>query len=414
MKKTVVELFAGVGGFRCGLNNVSLENDVVTENNDWSFVWSNQWEPSTKTQDAYNCYIKRFGNQKENVNKDIATIDKKDIPDHTLLCGGFPCQDYSVAHSLSSEKGIEGKKGVLWWQIVEILETKKSPFVFLENVDRLLISPAKQRGRDFAIMLKTFFDNGYAVQWQVINAADYGFPQKRKRIFIFACRKSTKYFSYLQEKNLKDIICKYGIFQKAFPHKENNSHEEKTFDLTTFKDVVDVSDNFRGAFLNSGVMIDGKIFTTKTESISEEITPLKNILVQQPVASNFFLKENEIERFKYLKGTKRIPRKKPNGEKYIYSEGQMAFPDSLDAPARTMLTSESTVNRSTHVVKDVVSQELRYLTPIEAERINCFPDDWTNTGMTIKKRYFMMGNALVVGIIKRIEPFITDIINLEE
>ena len=69
MEKTVVELFAGVGGFRCGLNNVTLINDKVKENGNWKFVWANQWEPLTKSQDAYDCYTLRFGKE------DVSNVD---------------------------------------------------------------------------------------------------------------------------------------------------------------------------------------------------------------------------------------------------------------------------------------------------------------------------------------------------
>lgn len=194
MEKTAIELFAGVGGFRVGLNHVSSfdEKGKAVENGNFHFLWANQWEPSTKIQHAYDCYSKRFASSSsENSNVDISKVNKKDIPDHSLLCGGFPCQDYSVAHSLSKEKGIEGKKGVLWWQIRDILIAKKTPFVFLENVDRLIKSPAKQRGRDFGIMLRCLADLGYAVEWRVINAAEYGLPQRRRRTYIFAYRKNT-------------------------------------------------------------------------------------------------------------------------------------------------------------------------------------------------------------------------------
>lgn len=93
MEKTVVELFAGVGGFRVGLNNIEGfdENGKAIENRDWKFVWANQWEPSTKTQPAYECYKSRFGD--ECVNQNIQEVDKTTIPNHTLLVGGFPCQD---------------------------------------------------------------------------------------------------------------------------------------------------------------------------------------------------------------------------------------------------------------------------------------------------------------------------------
>lgn len=215
MEKKVVELFAGVGGFRCGLNDVKLENNKVIENNKWDFVWANQWEPSTKSQEAYNCYTERFGTTNTS-NIDIFKVNKKDIPDHTLLVGGFPCQDYSVAQTLSNSKGIEGKKGVLWWAINDILKIKKPPFVFLENVDRLLLSPASQRGRDFGIILKCFYDNDYSVEWRVINAGDYGLTQKRRRIYIIAYHKSTKYYKKQEKLNMKDIIFEKGIFAKQF------------------------------------------------------------------------------------------------------------------------------------------------------------------------------------------------------
>ena len=175
MEKTLVELFAGVGGFRCGLNHVELKNDKVVEKGNWKCLWANQWEPATKSQEAYDCYSKRFGS--DNVsNVDIFEVDKHEIPDHTLLVGGFPCQDYSVAQTLSNSKGIEGKKGVLWWAIEQTLAIKQPPFVLLENVDRLLLSPAKQRGRDFGMILRSFYENGYDVQWRVINAGEYGLP----------------------------------------------------------------------------------------------------------------------------------------------------------------------------------------------------------------------------------------------
>jgi len=415
MEKTVVELFAGVGGFRCGLNNVELVNDKVIEHGNWNFVWANQWEPSTKIQHAFDCYNKRFGESKNHSNEDITKVDKKTIPNHTLLVGGFPCQDYSVARTLSSEKGIEGKKGVLWWDIAEILKVKKPPFVLLENVDRLLISPSKQRGRDFGIMLRTFADNGYAVEWRVINASDYGFAQKRRRVFIFAYRNSTNYFKKTKKQNFKNIIFQDGIFAKAFPIL-NEYDKESTCDISkkVYPDLVELSNNFKGDFYNAGFMKDYMINSFKTKSITEPILPLKNIIEKNGVDDKFYISERFVEKLEYLKGSKRIRRFRPNGKPYFYSEGNMDFPDSLEKPARTMLTSESSVNRSSHIISDPITNKLRIITPIEAERINGFPDNWTNTGMPDKRRYFMMGNALVVGIIRRLNHYIEGIVDNEE
>ena len=413
MEKTVVELFAGVGGFRCGLNKVKFKNNIVKENKDWKFVWTNQWEPSTKTQEAFDCYVKRFGN-KDVSNVDIFQVDKKNIPNHTLLVGGFPCQDYSVAQTLSNSKGIEGKKGVLWWAINDILKTKKPPFVLLENVDRLLLSPSKQRGRDFGIILRSFLDNGYAVEWRVINAAEYGLPQKRRRVFIFAYHKSTKYYKSLSQSNPKDIIFKDGMFVKQFPIKDvelefNTSNLSK--DL--FQNLLEVSDKFKTQFYNAGIMMNGKVYTSKVISDCDKIFPLKKIIQQEEVENKFFLSEEKYEKFKYLKSNKRIPRVKPNGEEYFYTEGAMACPDNLESPARTMLTSEGGISRTTHIVEDYKTKKIRLLTPIECERINGFPDNWTNTGMSDKKRNFMMGNALVVGIIEGIGEELSVIIDKE-
>ena len=220
MEKTVVELFAGVGGFRIGLNDIIMVEDSgkAIEEGNFKFVWMNQWEPSTKVQHAFDCYNTRFPSYNgENSNMDISLVNKENIPSHTLLCGGFPCQDYSVAHSLSKEKGIEGKKGVLWWQIRDILVAKKPPFVLLENVDRLLKSPAKQRGRDFGIMLRCFEDLGYGVEWRVINASEYGMPQRRRRIYIFAFHKSTKYYKKIKKIESRKIVLSNGIFAGTFP-----------------------------------------------------------------------------------------------------------------------------------------------------------------------------------------------------
>ncbi|MBE6509484.1 MAG: DNA (cytosine-5-)-methyltransferase [Methanobrevibacter sp.] len=418
MEKTVVELFAGVGGFRCGFNDVEFDGETVDEQNNWNFVWANQWEPSTKTQAAFDCYTERFG-EDSCLCQDIGEVDKTIIPDHTLLVGGFPCQDYSVARSLSNEKGIEGKKGVLWWQIAEVLETKQPPFVLLENVDRLLRSPSTQRGRDFGIMLRSLLDNGYAVEWRVINAAEYGFPQKRRRVFIFAYHESTNYFKKMKKYSPEQIVYSDGIFAKNFPIKDVKSKKGNTsISQDEFEDIVYISDEFNFHFFNAGVMVDGIIHTYKIEPEDcEEITTLGDILEKDEVDEKYFLLDEKLEKWTFLKGSKKIERTKPNGEKYYFSEGKLSFPDKLDVPARTMLTSESTTNRSSHVVKDNVSGNLRTLTPVEAERIQMFPDNWTNIeskAMTERRRFFMMGNALVVGVVQRLGHYLEKIVEEED
>lgn len=416
MDKTAIELFAGVGGFRIGLNHVEGfdENGKAIENGNFKFLWANQWEPSTKVQHAFDCYNYRFGgSSSENSNQDISLVDKKTIPNHTLLTGGFPCQDYSVAHSLSKEKGIEGKKGVLWWQIRDILIAKKTPFIFLENVDRLIKSPAKQRGRDFGIMLRCLSDLGYAVEWRVINAAEYGLPQRRRRTYIFAYSKTTNFYKNIKKEKTIDVITNKGIFAKSFPIVKDNIEIKEANLIDGYEDVVNVSNDFKFGFENTGFMIDGKVYTAKTKPVEEKAITLGEI-AQLDADNHYYLNDEETAKFKYLRGSKKIPRVDANGFEYIYSEGAMSEYDDLSLPGRTMLTSEGSINRSTHIIKDPVTNKLRILTPVECERLNQFPDNWTNYKMPEKRRYFMMGNALVCGIIKRLGFEIEKIIEEEK
>lgn len=415
MKKTVIELFAGVGGFRVGLNNIKGFNEQgkAIENRDWDFVWANQWEPSTKIQHAYDCYVTRFGNECSNVN--ISKVDAKTIPNHSLLCGGFPCQDYSVARSLSNEKGIEGKKGVLFWDIARILKEKNTPFFLLENVDRLLKSPSKQRGRDFGIMLRTLSDLGYNVEWRIINAADYGAAQRRRRIFIFGWKQTLKYNKQIKFDEAKHYIYKAGLFAQCFPVElpANICDNSNEIDLLQYKDTVEMTSEFKENFENTGVMINGTVLTEKTNPIQEKPITLGEIRETRTGLDAYILTGDKKDKFTYLRGAKKIARTKPNGEPYFYSEGSMSPYDSLDLPGRTMLTSESSVNRSTHIIPDMETGELRILTPIEAERLQGFPDNWTDTGMPENRRYFMMGNALVTNVINRLEPKLHEIIENE-
>ena len=427
MDRTVVELFAGVGGFRCGFNEVKEFDSKTGRANEgkkpnWDFVWANQWEPSTKTQAAFDCYCERFGESENHVCKDIHEITTKEmdsIPKHTVLVGGFPCQDYSVARSLSNEKGIEGKKGVLWWDIARVIEAKTPPFVLLENVDRLLRSPSTQRGRDFGIMLRTFLNNGYAVEWRVINAAEYGFPQKRRRVFIFAYHESTNYYKNMIDVSPEQIIHERGIFASNFPIKDKELQKlDKVIPQGNYeKDMLHINKNFDFHFFNAGIMLNGKINTYKVEPVEcNEITTLGDVL-EKEVDEKYIIPKEKLKKWKDLKYPKRIERTKPNGETYCYSEGKVACPDYLDRPARTMLTSESTTNRSSHIIGvDKKNKIYRTLTPIEAERIQMFPDNWTNVkskAMTERRRYFVMGNALVVGIVKKLGKSLEEIVDKE-
>ncbi|MDO4755805.1 MAG: DNA (cytosine-5-)-methyltransferase, partial [Parabacteroides sp.] len=395
----VVELFAGVGGFRIGLEGASDAYETI---------WNNQWEPSTKHQDASLVYQARFGRNGHS-NRDINLVKTEDIPNHDLLVGGFPCQDYSVAATLSRSGGIEGQKGVLWWQIYRILQEKgedRPNYIFFENVDRLLNSPATQRGRDFAIILASLADLGYIVEWRVINAADYGMPQRRRRTYIVGYRKNSVVANRIEE--LNNWVLYDGVMAQAFPFEQ----KEASLSIFDIKGTIqEVSKDFNkekkdSPFGNAGIMIDRHVYSVDAQPIYSGISQtLGNILVDESfVPDDFFISDEDLPKWKYEKGAKKINRVSKEGFEYTFSEGGMAFPDYLDKPSRTMITGEggNSPSRFKHVV-NTPSGRYRRLIPIELERLNMFPDNHTyHPDVSDGRRAFLMGNALVCGIIELI------------
>lgn len=397
-KIKVVELFAGVGGFRIGLEGAS---------DDYETIWNNQWEPSTIHQDASLVYRARFGS-KGHCNEDINNVDTANIPNHDLLVGGFPCQDYSVASTLSHSGGIEGKKGVLWWQIYRILQEKgeqRPHYLFFENVDRLLSSPAKQRGRDFAIILASLADLGYTIEWRIINAAEYGMPQRRRRIYIIGYYKGSTIEKKIED--FKNWILFDGVMAKAFPLEQKNKLGSSLKIEGTIKEV---SDNFNvkqknSPFGNTGIMANRQVYTIDTTPVynGTYMTLGGNIVDESLVPDNFFIPISDIARWEYEKGAKKIERTSKEGYKYIFSEGGMSFPDALDRPSRTIITGEggTSPSRFKHVIR-TPSGRYRRLIPLELERLNMFPDNHTyHPDVNDGRRAFLMGNALVCGIIQR-------------
>jgi len=398
-KIRVVELFAGVGGFRIGLEGASDAYETI---------WNNQWEPSTQHQDASLVYRARFGS-KGHSNKDINLVPTSDIPDHDLLVGGFPCQDYSVAASLSRSGGIEGKKGVLWWQIYRILNEKgeKRPqYIFFENVDRLLNSPATQRGRDFAIILASLADLGYIVEWRIINAADYGMPQRRRRTYIVGYLKNSVVAQKIER--MADWVEFDGVMAKAFEFRPKHGTLSE-FDIEGT--VQEVSANFNkdkktSPLGNAGMMMNRHVYSVDAEAVYDgpRQTLGGNLVDEGLVPEEYFISDEELPKWQYEKGAKKINRVSKEGFEYLYSEGGMAFPDYLDQPSRTIITGEggTAPSRFKHVVK-TPSGRYRRLLPIELERMNMFPDNHTlHAEVSDGRRAFLMGNALVCGVVEQI------------
>ena len=418
MIKTI-ELFAGVGGFRVGLEKESNKGQ-------FSIVWSNQWEPGSKVQSASDIYVKNFGDENHSCEDVTEVVNRrfKTIPDHDLLVGGFPCQDYSVARSLKKASGIKGKKGVLWWSIYNIIRKKRSKaprYLMLENVDRLLKSPTSQRGKDFAIMLASLSDLGYAVEWRVINASDYGMPQKRKRVYIMAYRKNTSAYKKIKKLSKDGLSSNWifndGLMQEAFPMTFSDMFADSFNIEGSVEDISENHEQFNESkrpFANAGLILDRQVFTSKGKAIFKGEPILLDHVVQKnedKIPDEFFIDESDLKEWKKAKNAKSIPRVSKDGYEYNYSEGNMAFPDKLDRPSRTIVTGEGgkSVSRFKHVIQ-TDSGRYRRLLPLELERLNMFDDDWT-LGAPDAKRAFFMGNALVVGIVEKLSNSLLKEIN---
>ncbi len=407
----VAELFAGVGGFRLGLDGYHdpehPEFDMPAAG-PFQTVWANQWEPpgSESKQFAWRCYEQRFG-EGSCVNEDINKVlddfetgrDYHGIPDEIdMVVGGFPCQDYSVAKPLSQAGGIEGKKGVLWWDIYRFLHLKEPRYVQLENVDRLLKSPAPQRGRDFAIILSCLADLGYSVEWRVVNSAEYGFSQRRKRVYIYAELTSKTW-------NLKERI-EHGVISSALPITKPESFNDVDIpgDPYVVTQTFNIGGKGKSPFGTAGSMQDLHVVTCNAvEDYQGERKTLGDVIVPpEEVPEEFYVPEDKLEKWRYLKGSKSEERTKKGADgvefTYHYSEGTMAFPDLLTNPSRTILTGEggAGASRFKHIVE--IEGRYRRLVPDELDQLQGFPKGWTNTGMTDGRRAFCMGNALVVGV----------------
>lgn len=404
----VLELFAGVGGFRVGLEKASPR---------FKTLWSNQFEPSRKSQDAFEVYNYHFPDS-ENWNEDITTISDERFSalkgKVDLIVGGFPCQDYSVARTKKDEQGIEGKKGVLFWEIIRATKLSNPKYLLLENVDRLLKAPSKQRGRDFAIMLRTFADLGYGVDWRVINPADYGWCQRRKRVFLFVYRKDTVYFK--KQRGLEDFgVGTSGIFEETHETK-NEVVKDRSSSFVLPEDIVEVSDSFSTQFWNSGAMIDGQVVTKELEPYYDGASLVLKDVLENPsdLQTELYLSEDKVDKFRYLRSAKKFERTNSEGFTYTYSEGAMSVVDSSDLPSRTLLTSEGSISRTTHLIED--SKGYRLLTALETERLQGFPDDWTaiklsngkEVAVSDTRRKFFMGNALVVEVVENLGKYIAD------
>jgi len=437
-----LELFAGVGGFRVGLQAASAHAKA----SGFEVVWVNQFEPGRRRQWAAEVYRARWG-ASDLVNRDLFDVlDDPEALAHLdalapeVLVGGFPCQDYSVAQPLSRSLGLAGKKGVLWWGIHRLLQARISAgrpllYLMLENVDRLLASPSACKGRDFAIILAGLQELGYAVEWRVVNAADYGHAQKRRRVFILAyhastalCKRLLRQAQGLFESTphaLADWLTQITPIAQSLPAGPKPGARLQAFALSAdtyaAQQAYTPASGGQSRFASAGFCGGGQVWTLAVQAQaladftdfvgqSRPLT-LGDVVAQTPeVPAAFFLDESSLPRWQALKGAKSLQRTSAQGHAYTYAEGALAFPDPLKRPARTLITGEgqASPSRTTHVVRHSDGR-LRRLVPEELEALNGFARGHTRIeGITAAQRAILMGNALVTGIVRRLGQALLD------
>lgn len=164
-KLKYIDLFCGIGGFRIAFEEACVENNIQPE-----CVFSSDIDKYA--QDSYEA---NFG---ERPHGDITEIDEKNIPDHDILFAGFPCQPFSI---IGQMKGLNDTRGTLFFDIARILKEKRPKAFILENVKQLV---GHDGGKTLKVILRSLRDLGYHVQYSVLNALDFGLPQKRERIVI--------------------------------------------------------------------------------------------------------------------------------------------------------------------------------------------------------------------------------------
>jgi DNA (cytosine-5)-methyltransferase 1 len=333
----VIELFAGVGGFREAMSKKRTKDY-------YQVVWSNQWEPRESNKDdreqtANKVYEAKFVKDGAPphcpMDIDEATKDEKmpEIPAFDMLVGGFPCQDYSVAKPRNASKGMNGPKGVLWWNIRKILEDRLPHYVVLENVDLLIKSPSECRGRDFAIILKCLDELGYFVEWRVINAGEYGYIQRRRRIYIFAYKPGDKERAKLAKLDNFDVgILMHGrllnhVFKISNPSKVTTYNFDPKTNSEGLKKTY-VNERNQSPFKSVGMMAGGKCISADCEIVPGHrgAETLHDALLERSEVKDY---DGELQRYRirgiervsawaYVKGRKdEVRRKLQPLEKYV-------------------------------------------------------------------------------------------------
>lgn len=312
------DLFAGIGGFRLGIRQAAEKTGSHVQ-----CVFSSEIEKNARV-----IYGKNFEDEPAG---DVTKIPADSIPDIDILCGGFPCQSFSIA---GKRKGFEDTRGTLFFEIARICKEKRPTIVFLENVKGLL---SHDRGRTFGVVLSILDELGYDAEWQVLNSKNHGVPQNRERVFII------------------------GHLRRS---------QESRFQVFPI----------------------GKVSGVRTESTQseEEVCKCAGTLTARQYAS---WNGNFIKSVRPILALNR-GKKRQNGRR-IKESGEPMFTLTAQDQHGVLIAGVTRQNRDNTPSKDLI----RRLTPIECERLQGFPDCWTE-GVSDTARYKCLGNAVTVNVIE--------------
>jgi len=347
-KPTFIEMFSGIGGFRLGLERVG-----------WKCVWANDRDKYANT-----IYKKNFGD-KELVEGDITEVEADEIPEHTLLTAGFPCQAFSVA---GKRKGFQDTRGTLFFHIARVAKAKRPPLLLLENVKGLL---STQDGYCFARIIQTLDELGYDVEWQVLNSKHFGVPQNRERVFIIG---------HLRGKG----------GQQIFPIGETDEVDKKVAVETKIKRVIGSGREMARVYSPEGVaptirVPSGGWHQPRSGGKDSLDRHTWDVIVIADRSRNYAGKGRNLE----------SPKKVTNALSSVQKDNLLAlFDGHPNGRPRSTLRSGRVPE-----VGLLEGLRIRRLTPMECERLQGFPDGWTE-GVSDTQRYKLLGNAVTVNVVE--------------
>ena len=396
-----ISLFAGIGGFDLALIRQGHE-----------CVWANEWDKyaaqiydknfksgkslqraergtiqsagiESDTKVRGNSQSKTWGNrefkQPQNSNgidtRDIRTVPTEEIPDHDLLVGGFPCQSFSIA---GKRRGFSDTRGTLFFEIARILREKYTRLFILENVKGLL---SHDNGNTFKTIISTLVELGYDLQWQVLNSKNFGVPQNRERVFIIGNLRGTSRPEVFPIRNNDEV------------YNQSNENKEEIHNIASTMTARQFS-SWNGNYIDVIGSLEGGGWEKRNEStrriygisgISPTIPTaqgggvMAKIMVDKPFVALTERRTEEAKRLRRLgivKDTRNLKKLEPRE----------------DGIANTVTTGDVKNSSLTN------GSKIRRLTPIECERLQGFPDNWT-AGVSDTQRYKMCGNAVTVNVV---------------